>query len=268
MQFGVGHSRHRPGFYRLAAVAGELGGEFGFVGRQDIALGQQAGRQIGIGRCGVEQRRDAFVAGQVETGKHGVDRRFQLRQHHPRIGEHVTLRPNVGGCHGRVGAGTDDDAVASFPVDIDAGGAGGMRAGGVAQDDAVDARQCAGQLSAGIGAERADEGGHGARACGGGGLVEALAAGAGAVFALERLAGAWQHRQRPHVVDVERADHNHRAHRRVPVSRRGRSARRRSSRSSGSRWCRRARPAGRSGRGPGGGRARARRCRRSGSRSN
>ena len=154
-------------------------------------------------------------------------------------------------------------------VDVDAGGAGRQFAGAVAQVDAVGGRQRARELAAGVVAERADEAGLGAGARRGHGLVEALAAGAGGVVAAERFARARQRRTGPHVVDIERTDDDAPktcAAVRTPQCP-GRSARRRSSRSSAWRWCRPAPRAGRSGPGPGDVPARVRRCRRSGSRS-
>jgi hypothetical protein len=87
----------------------------------------------------------------------------------------------VAGTERAVGAGTNDNTVAAAGVDVDARGAGRLVAGFGAQVDAVGFGQPAGQGAAGVVAQRADESGARPGAGRGDGLVETLAARAGAL---------------------------------------------------------------------------------------
>ena len=209
VQFGVGQRGQAVGIERLAVAMLQLRAKFGFVRSDHIAERPQRLADPRIGRRRIEQGQRAGLARERERRGGRFERGFQLGQDHGRLAQRGALRLDEPRRQLCIRARSDHDAVAAVGVDVDAGGAGRRVAGQGAQVDAVGLRERARQLAAGIVAESADETGAGAGAGRGGGLVEALAAGTGAVLAGQGLARARQRRQGPDMIDIERADDDH-----------------------------------------------------------
>lgn len=167
--------------------AGDFGGRaaeklagFGFVGGEEVDLGEEAGRERLCGG-GVEDSAGAALAGGDEGAFDSRERGFELKKGAAGVFKDGEGLVNIRGGQGVVGAGGDDDGVAAGALfHPDEGDAGGSGAGGANQ----------GYIDSGIGeavleliggrvvadtAEHADTRG-GGKTGGGAGLVGAFAA--------------------------------------------------------------------------------------------
>ena len=254
-----------PGF----GTAFEQLGEFAFVRRQDVDQRP--------GQFHDRRRRRRVVHGgdrkPARQAQRALDRRrihFLLRQQNARILEHILVRVDMRDTERHVRARSDHDQVLAGTVEQDGRSAGGFAIATLpARLDVLGFGQRRGAVADGIATQGAEEKCFGAEARGGHGLVETLAARSAGKQAEPRFARLRKAFATPDVVLVERTDDDDSTHAGVAaLSRRVRSARRRSSPSSAWRSSRRARRAGRSARGRRDVPAPGRRYRRSGWRSN
>ena len=167
--------------HALAQDVRQQHGKLGFVGRDHVAQGKQSGIKARMHRRRIEHAQKAMSIAQCQRDLHCIQIVFQLHKQHARGGECAFVFCNERRAHPFIGGQVDHDLVGAFGIDDDA-----CRGRG----DIIENLPCAIQsFPCGIFARRATQAivANGAQvkhiaalAETGNGLVESLAAGAGA----------------------------------------------------------------------------------------